>query len=412
MRRVRPQRLAAALLIGALGACIAAGTLPGGAVRLHLAADTTSTCQPLPAAASTAATPSPSPSPANLCVSVQATQSSVTTGSSVTFNIVVWSQGPAPGVTVVLTVGPAGLTTGFTNCPDTTGNGTPSCKIGDLDIGTAPLMDQLQATVPVPAAATDVSTLIFIATAKAATTPAMSLDPEAWQSVAVSTPKPSPSASASASASASSSKSASASASPSSTATSAQSRTSASPGASPAATPITTLPPVSLAPMPAVGPTTNLLVPSGSIALPAITPGADVTQGSSPAANVQALPVTGTGSPDPNRFTLSIGMPAGTARAIALAALILFFVAIVLIARMLTRNRRANSKAAKTAKTTKAAKTAKATTAAATAAKTAAPAVAETAGQPDVKTDGKLDAKPDSEAEGSPASPGEVTVAR
>lgn len=131
---------------GALVACLACAgplgwALIGGGQGVALAAPAASTqCEPL--AAVSAASPSPSPSssppPAELCVSVQASQSGVKRGQAASFTVQVWAQnGPASGVSVTLAAAPQGQAAGFTGrCPS--GNGPATCTLGSLATSVSP----------------------------------------------------------------------------------------------------------------------------------------------------------------------------------------------------------------------------------------------------------------------------------
>ncbi len=345
MRPARPRLFAATLLAGALVAWIAVGGLPGGFGHFGFttaAADTAaSSCEALPAPPSptdsASATPSPSATPGSLCVSVQDEQSSANAGDSAYWTVQVWAQGgPVPGASVWLNVD-QGLTVSFASaCPS--GNGTASCTVGDLGVGSGPTSYQMEAQVPIPSAAS-IGSLTLTATAYAATTPAMSADPQAAQAMTVisATPSASPSSTASAgspSPSATSASSTSPSGSSSSGTPPAQSSTSASSAGQPTGTASTELPILppglapSLGPMPtgSVGPAPQLLVPSGTIGdmLPVIAPSPSLpgTPASSPAAEVQALPVTASDSSN-----TILGMPVSTVQDLGLVFL---FVAIFL----------------------------------------------------------------------------------
>src|SRR5262249_21402558 len=138
--------------------------------------------------ADASATPSPSSSPGSLCISVQDEQSSVGTGDSAYWAVQVWAEGAVPSASVWLNVD-QGLTATFSSsCPS--GNGAASCNVGDLGIGSAPTKYQMEAQVPIPSSA-NLSSLTLTATAYAATTPAMSADPQAAQTTTVIAPAPS-----------------------------------------------------------------------------------------------------------------------------------------------------------------------------------------------------------------------------
>ena len=99
--RLRTGRVLAACLIGAGSA---AWGLIGGLPDIALAA-ASSQCEPLAAASSA----SPSASAAELCVSVQASQSSIKRGQAASFTVQVSAQnGSASGVSVTLAASPQG----------------------------------------------------------------------------------------------------------------------------------------------------------------------------------------------------------------------------------------------------------------------------------------------------------------
>lgn len=339
MRRPRPRFLTVTLLAGALIVWITVGAVPGGFLRAQIASAATaatSSCVAVPAAASpsasASATPSPSSSPGTLCVSVQDEQSSVGTGDSAYWAVQVWALGAVPSASVWLNVD-GGLTATFSgSCPS--GNGGASCNVGDLGIGSAPTMYQMEAQVPIPSSA-NLSSLTLTATAYAATDPAMSADPQAAQTTTVIAPAPSASPTAAASDSSSpASPSTTPASSASSTGTSssstapAQSGSSAGPSTGAPGTALPVLPPgvaPSLGAMPtaSVGPASELLVPSGTVAnmLPLIAPSPSGFPGSSPAADTQTLPVTTADSA--NSDGLVLGMSTTAAQDIGLVCLAL-----------------------------------------------------------------------------------------
>jgi hypothetical protein len=122
--RLRTGRVLAACLIGA--GCVAwglAGSLPGIAL-----AATGSQCEALPAGSSA----SPIASQAELCVSVQASQSGIKRGQAASFTVQVSAQnGSASEVSVTLAASPQGQAATFTGrCPG--GNGSATCAVGSL----------------------------------------------------------------------------------------------------------------------------------------------------------------------------------------------------------------------------------------------------------------------------------------
>lgn len=342
MRRPRPRFLTVTLLAGALIVWIAVGAVPGGFLRAQLASAATaaaSSCVAVPAAASPSASASAtspaSSSPGSLCVSVQDEQSSAGPGDSAYWAVQVWAQGAVPSASVWLNVD-GGLTASFSrSCPS--GNGGGGCNVGDLGIGSAPTMYQMEAQVPIPSSA-NLSSLTLTATAYAATTPAMSADPQAAQTMTViaTAPSASPTVAASATASsaspsatpASSASSAGTSSSSTAPAQSGSSARSAGPSTGAPGTALPVLPPgvaPSLGAMPtaSVGPASELLVPSGTVAnmLPLIAPSSSGLPGSSPAADTQTLPVTTNDSA--NSDGLVLGMSTTAAQDIGLVCLAL-----------------------------------------------------------------------------------------
>jgi hypothetical protein len=356
-RRIR--RPAAALLAVALAALIAMCALPGGIIRLSAnAAAANFACQQVPVPSPA---PSATPSPASLCVSVLAAQDSADPGATVGWTVAVWVQGAiASPVSVTLATSPASVGAFFTgSCP--TGNMASSCGVGALGTGTVPSLYQMQAQFQVPPSATGSVTLF--ATASAATDPLMPQYPQAAQTITVNSPSPTPSASASATASPSPSATASPTGSSGAAASSpAAARTSGTPRSSSGATvpsapgvgvgvgnvlPAPVLPaPVQPGPIPNAGNSSSLL-PAGTIAsmLPVLTP-SNAPPSSSPAANVQVIPAASGGVADSGRFSLTIGMPGDTAKAVALIGLaVVTVVAVTLIAR----SRRSATRAGRTA---------------------------------------------------------------
>jgi hypothetical protein len=349
MPAVRLRLLAATLLAGALVASIAVGGLPG--IGTSAAATAADSCTAVPA--DTSASASPSASPGSLCVSVTGAQSSVSAGEVTDWTVEIWAQGPVPSTVVALTVDQGGLAASFTGCPS--GDGTAVCYTGNLGIGSAPTMYQMQAQIPIPSSA-NISSVTLTATASAATNPAMSANPQAGETMTVTTPAPSANPTPASSAT-------SGAASPSATPASSASSASTSPGTSSSSTtpgrssssataspvgrrstgaPSTGLPIVppglvpSLGPMPVDpnSPAPELLVPTGTIAdmLPLIAPSPSSTPQFSPASAVQALPVTTTDSADSRAST--IGMSVGAAQDIGL---IFLFIALLLAGTRIAR---------------------------------------------------------------------------
>jgi hypothetical protein len=318
--RLRTGRALAACLIGA--GCAAwglAGGLPGTAL-----AAASSQCEALPAGSSASA----SASQAELCVSVQASQSGIKRGQAASFTVQVSVQnGSASGVSVTLAASPQGQSATFTGrCPG--GNGSATCAIGSLGTSLAPAAYSLQAQIAVASSASSVTSVTLTATADAATSPAMAALPSASQSVSVA---------AAASASASAKATASASTAPAS-----------SPVAqvSPVSTPAlaTVLPPVTV-PTPA-GVTTSLFTPASVASdLPEVVPVPTPT----PVSGTPGSPVAETGSPQAGSFTLALNMSAATAQVFGLiiVALALTLAATKLVADFFTPRRNTAAKAAK-----------------------------------------------------------------
>jgi hypothetical protein len=320
--RLRTGRVLAACLISV--GCTAWG-LAGGLPGIALAA-TGSQCEALPADSSA----SPTASQAELCVSVQASQSSIKRGQAASFTVQVSVQNrSASGVSVTLAASPQGQAATFTGrCPG--GNGSASCAIGSLGTSLAPAAYSLQAQIPVASSASSVTSVTLTATADAATSPAMAAVPAASQSVSVAT------ASASASASASAKK-ASASTSP---------VAQVSPVSNPALA--TVLPPVTV-PTPAG--VTSLFTPASVASdLPEVVPVPTPT----PVTGTPGSPVADTGSPQAGSFTLALNMSAATAQVFGLiiVALALTLAATKLVADYLMPRRSGDAKASSSKKPT------------------------------------------------------------
>jgi len=326
--RLRTGRVLAACLIGAGSAAWGlAGGLPGIALA---AAAASSQCEPLtvaPAASSASPSASPTAPQAELCVSVQASQSGVKRGQAASFTVQVSAQnGSASGVSVTLAASPSGQTATFTDrCPG--GNGSATCAVGSLGTSVAPVAYQLQAQIPVASSASSVTSVTLTATADAATSPAMTVMPTASQSVSVA-------ASASASASASPKKTPT---SPASTPVAQVSPVSA-PGLA------TVLPPVTF-PTPA-SVTTSLFTPANVASdLPEIAPVPTPT----PVIGTPGSPIADTSSPQAGTFTLALNMSAATAQVFGLiiVALALTLAATKLVADFFTPRRNGDARAAK-----------------------------------------------------------------
>jgi hypothetical protein len=302
---MRTGRALAACLIGA--GCVAwglAGGLPGTAL-----AAASFQCEALPAA-----------SQAELCVSVQASQSGIKRGQAASFTVQVSAQnGSASGVSVTLAASPQGQTATFTGrCPG--GNGSATCAIGSLGTSLAPAAYSLQAQIAVASSASSVTSVTLTATADAATSPAMAALPSASQSVSVAA-----AASASASAKATA---------PASTAPASSPVAQVSPVSTPALA--TVLPPVAV-PTPA-GVTTSLFTPASVASdLPEVVPVPTPT----PVTGTPGSPVADTGSPQAGTFTLALNMSAATAQVFGLiiVALALTLAATKLVADYLTPRR-------------------------------------------------------------------------
>src|SRR5262249_23139643 len=152
------------------------------------AAIVTSQCQALPAPSSSAtdaasdgssASPTAAATPPDLCVSVQAAQSSIKPGQTATWTVRIWSQnGAAPGTDVTLSPPPSGLPVSFPSASPT-GDGTSTCTTGDLGTSVTPAKSQLQAQVLVPGWETSLGNVTLLATANADTNPAMAVVPVA-----------------------------------------------------------------------------------------------------------------------------------------------------------------------------------------------------------------------------------------
>jgi hypothetical protein len=314
--RLRTGRVLAACLISV--GCTAWG-LAGGLPGIALAA-TGSQCEALPAGSSASA----SAPQAELCVSVQASQSGIKRGQAASFTVQVSVQdGSASGVSVTLAASPQGQAATFTGrCPG--GNGSAACAVGPLGTSLAPASYSLLAQIAVASSASSVTSVTLTATADAATSPAMAAVPAASQSVSVAT------ASASASASASAKK----------TSASTSPVAQVSPVSNPALA--TVLSPVTV-PTPA-GMTTSLFTPASVASdLPEVAPVPTPT----PVTGTPGSPVADTGSPQAGTFTLALNMSAATAQVFGLiiVALALTLAATKLVADYFTPRRNGEAKA-------------------------------------------------------------------
>lgn len=297
-----------------------------------------SQCEPLPAAASASPTASPStasPSTAaELCVSVQPSQSSIKPGQAASYTVQVSTEnGPASGVSVTLTATPQGQQPEFSSlCPS--GNGTATCTIGSLATTVAPSAYQTQAQIQVASTATSVTSVTLTATADAATTPAMTTMPAAAATVTVSAPAASPSTSPASTPRASTTSA--------STTRASTTRASTTPArVTPAILPVLASTPP-LVSVPAVStPVANPV--NISSALPVITPAANPA-----AVGAQPSPAANVSTPAAGNFTVVIGMSAKTAQLFGLIAawLVVLLVATKLVGDHLAARRAQKKKEA------------------------------------------------------------------
>jgi hypothetical protein len=326
MRRPRLGCLAIVLGTAVFIVLIVGGVMTGSVFQAVLTppaaaapdAGAASQCQSLPAAASPSASASPSPAasasmPGQLCVSVQADQSSVKSGGTATYLVQIWAQGgSAPGVQVSLAGTPAGVAATFgSGCPG--GGGTSTCSLGDMATAVTPASYQLQAQLTVPTSST-AGTVTLTAEASATTTPAMSVDPAAGEVLTVVHPAQS----------ATPARTKTTPASTPSAANTVQAGSQQAAGiTSQAAPPLDTSGEPTLGSVPTIPPASNTVVPAGNVAsvLPIISPETVSTPDvviSTPAANIQDVPAPSSSSPEAGSFTLSIGMPAHTAETLGL----------------------------------------------------------------------------------------------
>jgi hypothetical protein len=358
MHPARVRRLTATLAGCAIMAWLLSGGLHGAIFRVHVnqpvsAATTTSAivtsqCQALPApsssatgAAGSSASPTAAATPPDLCVSVQAAQSSIKPGQTATWTVRVWSQnGAAPGTKVTLSTTPSGLPVSFTSaCP--TGDGDSTCITGDLGTSVTPTEYQMQAQVLVPGWETSLGNVTLSATANADTNPAMAVVPVAGQVIIViDPPKPSPTPS----------RAHPSSSAPTTARTTPPASRSTSPAPAPAATPAASIPAVGPVPPITLAPSTLVPNTSTDLPLPDIAPNptstntalapATVGLATSSAANIQALGVS-TSPATADNFTLTLGMSAATAQALALVVLGLAFILAItkIVADAMSRSR-------------------------------------------------------------------------
>src|SRR5271165_4583107 len=338
LRRLAHIRVLAACLIagGSLSWGLVSGPqgIPAASALTTAAAALTalsSQCEPLPAAASASPTASPSTTssanPAELCVSVQPSQSSIKPGQAASYTVQVSAEnGPASGVSVTLTATPQGQQPEFTSlCPS--GNGTATCTIGSLGTTVSPSAYQIQAQIQVASTATSVTSVTLTATADAATTPAMTTMPAAAATVTVSAPAASPSTSPASTSPASTTRA--------NTTRASTTRASTTPArVTPAILPtLASTPPLVSVP----GVSTPVMNPVNiSSALPVITPAANPA-----AAGAQPSPAANVSTPAAGNFTVVIGMSAKTAQLFGLIAawLVVLLVAAKLVGDYLAARR-------------------------------------------------------------------------
>jgi hypothetical protein len=348
MGRTRTPFATTAVLAAVFAAWQLTGGMHGSVLHIHtppaasaITTAVTTQCELLPTVTPTAS-PSASPSTASsgtpeLCVGVQTAQDSTGRGKTATWTITVQAEnGPATSVIVTLGADPVQLTPAFTtSCPS--GSGNFVCTIGDMGTATTPASYQLQAQVTIPADTTDTALTV---TASAATSPAMTANPSAGQTITI-------------------------------TGAQTSTKASSSPARTPQARPVTVKPVPTPATHPAIEPTsqpailpvTRLSTPPTTITLPTAEPGittvapgdvasalpqispvvATSTPVSSPAANVQAVGAgpTPSATSSGDSFSITIGMSAQTAQILGwiLLALVITLVASRLISNYTSRNR-------------------------------------------------------------------------
>jgi len=283
--------LAWGLVSGTHGGPAASALTASGAAL----AATSSQCEPLPVAA----TPSPTASTglqADLCVSVQTSESSITRGQAASYTVQVWAaNGSASGVSVTLTAVPQGEEPEFTGrCPS--GDGSATCTIGALATALAPSTYQMQAQIPIASGATSVTWVTLTATADAATSPVMTALPDAAGTVTVSAPT------------------AAASTPPASQSPASTPSPAASPATVPAAAATPTTGPTTASP---AGASTSLVSPAGA--------GGAITTSAAPAAGTSPSPAAGTATPSSGGFTVVIPTTAAEILGSIVLALMLLF---------------------------------------------------------------------------------------
>jgi hypothetical protein len=315
MQLANTRMAASCLICGGLLAVL--GSVAGFTSTAALAA-TGSLCEPLPAAAPSASpsATAPASSQGELCVSVQASGTTVKAGQVASYVVQVSAQnGPASGVSVTLTAAPSGQVATFTSrCPS--GNGAAVCTLGSLGGTVAPSSFQMQAQVKVVAGISAGTSVTLTATADAATSPALATLPVAAATTQVVTASPSPSKS------------------PSSTPA-----VSTPPTQAATVTPPVLASPPTLGAMPPTPAASSPLISPVSVssAFPEITPPpvtpVAVTAAGSPAAD--------TGTPMAGNFTVQIGMSAATAQLLGFVLLgfVLLLAATKLVNDQLTARR-------------------------------------------------------------------------
>jgi hypothetical protein len=235
--------------------------------------------------------------PAELCVSVQRSQSSIKRGQTATYVVQVSTQNAtASNVSVALTAQPSSQKPAFTSgCSK--GDGTASCTISAVAAAQAA---SLNAQIAVAAHATSVSSVKLTATASVVTTQKWT-PPAAAETTAVTAAAPAKSAKAK---------------------------------ASPSATHVAVLP---LGPIPALNGAASLLIGPGNAAalFPTIGPSPGTSSGPASAA---AQPSQKTTAPAAAASPVSLGTPVATAQ---VAGLIALGLAIMLtVTRLSVRRRR------------------------------------------------------------------------
>ena len=311
--------LVLSMLIGVRG-IQAASALSTAATALAAAS---SQCEPLPSGATPSPSPASSSAAGELCVSVQATKSSIERGQAASYTVQVSAEnGPASDVSVTLSGAPQGEDPEFTSrCPS--GSGSAMCTVGSLATAVSPTAYQMQAQIKVASGATSVTSVTLTATAGAATSPAMTEQPTAAETVTVSAP-------------------ATAASTPAASST-------PSPAASPSTLPVIALTPPTIDSVPTIAaPASTSLISPVNVAsiLPVISPAAVPTVGDAPS------PVADTGTPTAGSFTVQIGMSAATAQLLGfvLLGLVLLLATTKLAGDYLTSRRKSGAKRRKKAR--------------------------------------------------------------